>query len=147
MFSALCWTMRSPCILSLCSPAAACERYIWPSLLMIQNYGKGVNTLLPQTEQASPHDILKLSLNMREAPCLSAMFSAWQGPLSYQTWPVKKWNIVQSWRIPLSWGRIWRESGSVCMGGIRRGLEVEERGDNDDGQTRGSPPSIKAAGM
>lgn len=30
---------------------------------------------------------------------------------------------------------------------IRGGLEVEERGDDDDGQTRGSPPSIKAAGM
>lgn len=32
-------------------------------------------------------------------------------------------------------------------GGCIRGLEVEERGDNDDGQTCGSPPSIKAAGM
>lgn len=36
----------------------------------------------------------------------------------------------------------------VCVwGGIRGGLEVEERRDDDDGQTRGSPPSIKAAGM
>jgi len=32
-------------------------------------------------------------------------------------------------------------------GEIIEGLEVEERGDDDDGQTRGSPPSIKAAGM
>lgn len=39
----------------------------------------------------------------------------------------------------------------MCMGWwwwIRVGLELEERGDDDDGQTRGSPPpSIKAAGM
>lgn len=40
-------------------------------------------------------------------------------------------------------GREWR----VCVWGVLEGLEVEERGDNDDGQTRGSPPSIKAAGM
>lgn len=38
----------------------------------------------------------------------------------------------------------WR----VCVRGVlEEVLEVEERGDNDDGQTRGSPPSIKAAGM
>lgn len=41
-------------------------------------------------------------------------------------------------------GREWR----VCVQGVlEEVLEVEERGDNDDGQTRGSPPSIKAAGM
>lgn len=40
--------------------------------------------------------------------------------------------------------REWR----VCVRGVlEEVLEVEERGDNDDGQTRGSPPSIKAAGM
>lgn len=37
--------------------------------------------------------------------------------------------------------------GGKGVGGIREGLEVEERGNDDDGQTRGSPPSIKAAGM
>lgn len=36
----------------------------------------------------------------------------------------------------------------VCVSGaLEEVSEVEERGDNDDGQTRGSPPSIKAAGM
>lgn len=43
---------------------------------------------------------------------------------------------------------MWRESGGFVYGGVlEEVLEVEERGDNDDGQTRGSPPSIKAAGM
>lgn len=36
----------------------------------------------------------------------------------------------------------------VCVyGGVRVGLEVEESGGYDDGQTWGSPPSIKTAGM
>lgn len=40
-----------------------------------------------------------------------------------------------------------REQRCVCRSGITEGLEVEERGDDDDGQTRGSSTSIKAAGM
>lgn len=40
-----------------------------------------------------------------------------------------------------------REWQLCARGVLEEVLEVEERGDNDDGQTRGSPPSIKAAGM
>lgn len=42
--------------------AAACERYIWPSLLNDTDfYGKGVNILRPQTEHVIPHCVIVTS--------------------------------------------------------------------------------------
>lgn len=131
MFFALCWTMPRAAVslwAVLVFLAAACEgyiharwtvRFLWKGSQLSSLHKKNMLFYTVSLWQSSPHNILKLSLNdlnMGEAPCLSVHVLLFAGAIKLsKMWPVKKWNIVQSRRIPLSWGRIGRESG-VCTG-------------------------------
>lgn len=83
-----------------------------------------------------------------KAPCLSVHVLFVKAIKLSKMWPLKKWNIVQSWRIPLSWGRIGRESGFMCVWlglglGGGEGSEVEERGTVMMDRHAGAPPVSK----